>query len=372
MTDSGPIPFLNLLDANAELESDLLMAYNRVMRRGQFILGDEVNAFEEEFAAYLGVRFCVGVANGLDALHLLLRAYGIGQGDEVIVPSNTFIATWFAVSAVGATPIPVEPSEKTFNIDPKLIESAITSRTRAIIPVHLYGQTADMRPIGEIANKWGLKIIEDAAQAHGARYRGTYAGKLGDAAAFSFYPGKNLGAFGDAGAIVTNDKAVADKVRSLSNYGSSTKYHHDCQGLNSRLDELQASFLRVKLKKLDEWNQIRASVADVYGRGLRRAANLILPEIPDWADPVWHLYVVRHPRRDLLQQYLKRLDISTLIHYPIPPHRSGAYYGASGSAISLPIAERLAAEVISLPMGPKVKPSEVSRVIESIVEFCNA
>ncbi len=348
-----------------ELREELDAAYRHVMESGWFILGKEVEAFESEFAAYCGVKHCIGVGNGLDALHLILRVYGIGDGDEVIVPSNTYIATWLAVSYAGATPVPVEPDERTYNIKPDLIEAAITKRTKAILPVHLYGQPADMDPINKIAHKHGLKVVEDAAQAHGARYKGKRTGNLGHAAGFSFYPGKNLGALGDGGAVVTNDDDVAEKVKLLRNYGSKLKYHNEVKGYNSRLDELQAALLRVKLTKLDEWNERRRVVVRHYLDELAPFQDLILPFVPEWSEPVWHLFVVRHPQRDELQKRLASAKIDTLIHYPIPPHKSKAY--REFDTISLPLSEKLAATVLSLPMGPHLNETQSSKVISAII-----
>jgi dTDP-4-amino-4,6-dideoxygalactose transaminase len=339
------VPFLDFVGPYEELKAELDESYFRFMRSAWYILGREVEAFEQEFAEYCGVRYCVGVGNGLEALHLILRGYGIGAGDEVIVPSNTYIATWLAVSYAGATPVPVEPNPETFNIDPARIEAAITARTKAIMPVHLYGQPADMDPIMELARRRGLKVIEDNAQAQGARYKGRRTGSLGDAAGNSFYPGKNLGALGDAGAVTTNDAELADRLRTLRNYGSKQKYYNDHKGYNSRLDELQAAFLRVKLKRLDEWNGRRRAVAARYQAELPRAA-LGLPAAPAWAEPVWHLFVVRHKERDVLQQKLTEAGVGTLIHYPVPPHLSGAYADMrmrNGSVLSLPIGPHLTA-----------------------------
>lgn len=319
------VPFLNLKAPYLELQQDLDAAYGRVMESGWYILGQEVEAFEAEFAAYCGTQYCIGVGNGLEALHLILRAMEIGPGDEVIVPANTYIATWLAVSYAGAIPVPVEPDEKTYNINPKQIEAAITPNTKAILAVHLYGQPANMDLINEIARHYKLKVIEDAAQAHGSRYKGQRVGGLGDAAGFSFYPGKNLGALGDGGAVTTNDYELANKIRLLRNYGSRVKYLNEVKGFNSRLDELQAAFLRVKLTKLDEWNTRRAKVANQYLEKLSCLTDLILPSVPAWAEPVWHLFVVRHPKRFDLEKHLKNSGIGTLVHYPIPPHLSGAY-----------------------------------------------
>lgn len=346
------IPFLDLRAAYLELQDELDAAHHRVMESGWFILGPEVEAFEAEFAAYCEAKHCVGVGNGLDALHLILRAMDIGPGDEVIVPAHTFIATWLAVSYAGATPAPVDIDEKTYNIDPALIEAAITEKTKAIMPVHLYGQPANMDAIKQIAHKYKLRVIEDAAQAHGARYKGKRVGGLGDAAGFSFYPGKNLGAMGDGGAIVTNDNELAERVQVLRNYGSKIKYHHDKKGLNTRLDELQAALLRVKLRRLDKWNERRRQVAAHYLDKMCSKDDLPLPFVAEWAEPVWHLFVIRYAQRDALQAAMTRADIDTLIHYPIPPHLSDAYRDMAYKAGAFPLTEKLSSEVLSLPMGP--------------------
>lgn len=363
------IPFLDLKAAYQELRDELDAAYRRVMESGWFILGEEVEAFEREFADYCDAKHCIGVGNGLEALHLILRGYGIGAGDEVIVPANTYIATWLAISYAGATPIPVEPDMRTYNIDPTLIERAITSRTRAIMPVHLYGQPADMDPILLLAHQYGLKVIEDAAQAHGACYRGRRAGSLGDAAGFSFYPGKNLGAMGDAGAIVTNDDGLADRVQMLRNYGSRIKYYNEMKGFNSRLDSLQAAFLGVKLKYLDGWNQRRKTVAAQYMESLAAIPDLTLPFLPDWAEPVWHLFVVRHPQRDALQRHLTQAGIGALIHYPVPPHLSGAYSELGFKKGSMPLTEKIAETCLSLPIYPKISDNYTEQVIQMIKLF---
>jgi dTDP-4-amino-4,6-dideoxygalactose transaminase len=361
------VPFLDLQAPYIELKTELDAAYLRVMESGWYILGKEVDAFENEFAAYCETKYCIGVGNGLEALHLILRAMDIGTGDEVIVPANTYIASWLAVSQVGATLIPVEPDEKTYNIDPLLIESALTNRTKAIMAVHLYGQPADMDAINEIAARHNLKVIEDAAQAHGAKYKNRRVGSLGDAAGFSFYPTKNLGAIGDAGAVTTNNPELADKIRLLRNYGSRVKYENEIQGYNSRLDELQAAFLRVKLAKLDEWNARRTSVAMHYLETLNKHLNLTLPFVPEWAEPVWHLFVVRHPNRYNLEQYLQQNNIATLIHYPVPPHLSNAYskYGNLGS---FPVSEMLSKEILSLPMGSHISNQQIDAVTKAILE----
>ena len=363
------VPFLNLKAPYQELQLELDAAYSRVMGSGWYILGEEVEAFEEEFAAYCGVKHCIGVANGLDALHLILRACSINSGDEVIVPANTFIATWLAVSYAGAKIVPVEPDKRTYNIDPALIKSAITKHTKAIIPVHLYGQPADMDPICAIAEEYGLIVITDSAQAHGALYKGQKTGSLGDAAGWSFYPGKNLGAFGDAGAVTTNDNDLAEKVRRLRNYGSQVKYYNEVKGFNSRLDPLQAAFLRVKINHLDKWNARRAQVAQAYLDGFEGLAGLTLPHVPDWAQPSWHLFVVRHPRRDMLQEHLAQAGISTLIHYPVPPHLQQAYREMELPEGTFPVTEAIHREVLSLPMGPHLSDMEVEQVISEVKSF---
>ncbi|MFO1431414.1 MAG: DegT/DnrJ/EryC1/StrS family aminotransferase [Candidatus Competibacteraceae bacterium] len=358
-----PVPFLDLKSPHLKLYPELETAFKRVVQSGWYILGQEVEAFEQEFAAYCETEHCVGVGNGLEALHLILRAYGIGPGDEVIVPANTYIATWLAVSYAGARPVPVEPDERTYNLDPALIEAAITPRTRAILPVHLYGQPADMDPIEAIAARHDLKVIEDAAQAHGARYKGRRVGGLGDATGFSFYPGKNLGALGDGGAVVTNDADLAKKVRVLRNYGSQVKYHNEVKGFNSRLDELQAALLRVKLPHLDDWNERRRQAARMYLEQLTDT-DLGLPWVPEWAEPVWHLFVVRHPQRDALQQRLQQAGIGTMIHYPIPPHLQPAYAEMGFGEGTFPVTEAIHREVLSLPMGPHVELIQQDQVIQ--------
>ena len=359
------IPFLDLQAAYLELKEEIDSAVARVLNSGWYILGPEVEAFETEFADYCGVSHCVGVANGLDALTLALRALDIGPGDEVIVPSNTYIATWLAVSAVGATPVPVEPDPATYNIDPRRIEAAITPRTKALLPVHLYGQPADLDPILAIARQHKLKVVEDAAQAHGARYKNKRIGGHGDIVCWSFYPGKNLGALGDAGAITTNDVYLADKIQVLRNYGSRVKYVNEVPGVNSRLDPLQAAVLRVKLKVLDKWAERRQAIAALYSKQLIET-GLVLPVVPEWADPAWHLYVVRSTERDALQSRLQDAGIGTLIHYPIPPHRQQAYAHLDMAPKSLPVAEKLAAEVLSLPMGPHLSSKQAQQVVEAV------
>jgi dTDP-4-amino-4,6-dideoxygalactose transaminase len=358
------IPFLDLKAPYLELKDELDEAIQRVVSSGWFIGGPEVDHFEADFAAYCGVDHAVGLANGLDALHLALRAMGVGAGDEVIVPSNTYIATWLAVVQCGATPVPVEPDEKTYNIDPLLIEAAITSKTKVILPVHLYGQPADLDPILEIARKHGLRVLEDGAQAHGAHYKGKRLGGHGDAVAWSFYPGKNLGAMGDAGAVTTNDPELADRIKVLRNYGSRVKYVNEVQGYNSRLDPLQAAILRVKLAYLDEWNARRSVLAKQYQKGLA-TSGLILPTVPEWADPVWHLYVVRHTNRDGFQKQLESQGVSTLIHYPIPPHLQGAFAGMGYKKGDFPISERIHNEIVSLPISPSLTVAQGEQVVKS-------
>lgn len=362
------IPFLDMKSPYLELQAELDSAWQRVMRSGWYILGQEVTAFEQEFARYVDVKHCVGVGNGLEALHLILRAYEIGPGDEVIVPANTYIATWLAVSYAGATLVPVEPVERTYNLDPARIEAALTPRTRAILVVHLYGQTAAMDEINAIARKHGLKVIEDAAQAHGARYQDKMAGNLGEAAGWSFYPGKNLGALGDGGAVTTNDDALADRIRTLRNYGSKVKYYNLEKGFNSRLDELQAALLRAKLPHLDEWNARRARIADFYLESLRDT-GLILPHVPEGMTPCWHLFVVRSPQRDALQAHLKQHGIGTMIHYPVPPHLQEAYRELGLPPGSFPLSEAIHREALSLPMGPHLSLEDAARVVEALRAF---
>lgn len=356
------IPFLDLKAPYLELKEELDEAISRVVSSGWFIGGSEVEQFEADYAQYTGAVHAVGVANGLDALHLALRAMDVGSGDEVIVPSNTYIATWLAVSQCGAVPVPVEPDVRTYNIDPALLELAITPRTKVILPVHLYGQPADMDPILAIARKHGLRVLEDGAQAHGARYKGQRLGAHGDAVAWSFYPGKNLGAMGDGGAVTTNDPQIADRLRVLRNYGSREKYVNQVQGYNSRLDPLQAAILSVKLARLDEWNARRSALAARYSQGLSGGC-VVLPYVPDWAEPAWHLYVVQHPQRDTLLRHMGEAGIGTLIHYPIPPHLQQAYAEMAHIPKAFPIAERIAKQCCSLPMGPHLQPEDAEMVI---------
>ncbi len=360
------VPFLDLKAAYLELKDEIDAAVARVLNSGWYILGEEVEAFEAEWAEYCGARYCVGVGNGLDAITLSLRALGIEAGDEVIVPSNTYIATWLAVTAVGARIIPVEPDPVTYTIDPTRIAEAITPATKAILPVHLYGQPADLDPILALARKYSLAVIEDAAQAHGARYKGQRIGAHGDVVCWSFYPGKNLGAMGDAGAITTNRQDIAERVKLLRNYGSRVKYVNELQGVNSRLAPLQAAVLRVKLKYLDEWNARRATIAAMYLAELCDLPGLVLPYVPASVEPVWHLFVVRHPQRDKLQSCLEKHGVGTLIHYPIPPHCQEAYSGLELQKGTFPISERLAAEVLSLPIGPHLSIMEVQQVVATL------
>ena len=360
------IPFLDLKAINLSHADGLRAAFERVLASGWYVLGKEVERFEQAFAAYSGGGHAIGVANGLDAIMLALKAWGIGPGDEVIVPSNTFIATWLAVSQVGATPVPVEPDAATFNLDPDRVEAALTPRTRAIVAVHLYGQPADMDPLRALATRHGLKLLEDAAQAHGARYKGRRTGSLGDAAAFSFYPGKNLGALGDGGAIVTSDAALDIDLRTYRNYGSRQKYHNLVQGFNSRLDELQAAFLSVKLATLDADNAARRAIAAHYDALLGGIDGLGLPHVPDWAEPVWHLYVVRHPQRDALAARLAEQGIGTIVHYPVAPHLQECYAGLGFKAGDFPIAEAIHREVLSLPIGPTMTLEQAEAVAQAI------
>jgi dTDP-4-amino-4,6-dideoxygalactose transaminase len=363
------VPFLDLKQPHQELRAEMDAACQRVIESGWFLLGQELDSFEKAYATYTGTQHCIGVANGLEALHLILRALDIGAGDEVIVPSNTYIATWLAVTYAGAKLVPVEPDPRTYNLDPKRIEAAITPRTKAIMPVHLYGQAADMGPINEVAARHKLWVVDDAAQAHAARYQGRQVGGLAHATGWSFYPGKNLGALGDAGAVTTNDSAIAEKLRYLRNYGSKVKYQNKYLGFNSRLDELQSAFLKAKLPKLEEWNQRRAKIAALYLERLQGLPNLILPYVPDWAAPAWHLFVIRHPRRDALAAFLKEQGIDTLIHYPLPPHLQEAYQNLGMKAGDFPISEAIHREVLSLPIGPHMAWEQAVYVADKVRQF---
>ena len=363
------IPFLSFPPQHAPLREAMATAFTRVYDSNWYVLGEEVKAFEQEYAAFNRVGHCVGVANGLDALVLALRVLGIGPGDEVIVPSNTYIATWLAVTQVGATVVPVEPDPATSNLDPSRLEAAITARTRAVMPVHLYGQACVMGPIMEIARRYNLRVVEDNAQAQGAAYEGGLTGSFGDVNGTSFYPGKNLGALGDAGAVTTNDAGLAHQVQVLRNYGSQQKYYNEVVGYNSRLDELQAALLRTKLPHLPEWTAQRQQVAAWYDEQLAGIAGLRLPHTAPGATHVYHLYVVHHDRRDALQQHLTEQGIGTLIHYPVPPHRQQAYAGLNLAAGRFPIAESLAATCLSLPMWPGMTETHVSAVADALRRF---
>lgn len=362
------IPFVTFLPMEKELNNDLRDAFDRVFTRSWYIDGVEDKAFEKAFAEYCGTKYCVGVGNGLDALMLALKALDIGKGDEVIVPSNTYIATALAVTYVGAQPVFVEPDIRTFNINPELIEIAITEKTKAIMPVHLYGQACDMDPIMEIAHKYGLKVVEDCAQAHGATYKGQKVGTFGDAAGFSFYPGKNLGALGDAGALVTNDKGLADKVRALGNYGSDYKYHHIYKGNNSRLDELQAAFLAVKLPRLERMNAERRRIAQLYTEGIKNP-KVVTPYVPENCVPVWHIYGIRCAERDTLEKHLNEKGIGTNKHYPIPMHLQECYRDLNISKGTLLIAEEISNTELSIPMYYGMTDEEIQFVIDAINEF---
>lgn len=360
------VPFLDLKPTYLELQTEIEDAVQRVLRSGSYIGGGEVEAFENAYADFCGARHVVGVANGLDALKLALLALDVGPGDEVIVPSHTFIATWLAVSQCGATPVPVEPTESGFNIDPEQVAAHITPRTKGIIPVHLYGEPADLAPLIDLANRHGLFVLEDAAQAHGAVYRGRRIGSHGHAVAWSFYPGKNLGAFGDGGAVSTNDETLARRVRMLGNYGSRTKYVNDVIGYNSRLDPIQAAILCAKLPRIDEWNARRSAIAELYSQAL--GAHVTTPAAPqERQGHVWHLYVIRHPERDRLQQQLSETGVTTLIHYPRPPHLQEAYAPLGLGAGSFPRAEQYAATLLSLPIGPHLTPLHVDQVIDAVM-----
>lgn len=362
------VPFVSFLPMELELDESLRSAFERVYKRSWYIEGEEDAAFEKAFAAFIGARYCVGCGNGLDALMLALKALGIGNGDEVIVPSNTYIATALAVTYTGATPVFVEPDIRTYNLDPNRLEAAITPKTKAVMPVHLYGQSCDMNPILAIAKKYGLKIVEDCAQAHGATYNGKKIGTFGDAAGFSFYPGKNLGALGDAGAVITNDEGLAATIRALGNYGSDRKYHHIYKGYNSRLDELQAAFLLAKLPHLERMNQARRRIADLYLAGIKNP-DIVLPYVIPEATPVWHVFAVRCNQRDKLADHLKEAGIGTNRHYPIPMHLQGAYRDLGIAQGSLPIAEKISATQLSLPMYYGMTDEQIEYVIDKLNAF---
>ena len=362
------VPFVSFLPMERELDTELRGAFDRVFSRSWYIEGKEDEAFEQAFAAYCGTQYCIGVGNGLDALMLVLKAMDIGEGDEVIVPSNTYIATALAVTYVGARPVFVEPELKTFNIDPARIGAAITPKTKAIMPVHLYGRACDMDPIMEIAKKYNLRVIEDCAQAHGATYKGQKVGTFGDAAGFSFYPGKNLGALGDAGAVVTNDPDIAAKVRALGNYGSDYKYHHIYKGNNSRLDELQAAFLSAKLPLLEKMNAERRRIAGLYLAGMKNP-EVVLPYVSDECVPVWHIFGVRCARREELEKFLNERGIGTNKHYPIPMHLQECYRDLGYKEGDFPIAEEISRTELSLPMFYGITEEQIRAVIDAVNEF---
>lgn len=363
------VPILDLKPAYEELRAELDSAYHRVMDSGRLLLGPELEAFESEYARSVGTAQTIGVANGLDALQLVLTAWGVGPGDEVIVPSNGYIATWLAVTHTGAKPIPCEPNPLTYNLDPNRLAAVITPRTKAVLPIHLYGQTADMPAIHAIAARHDLFVLEDAAQSHGARCHEKAAGAWGDAAGVSFYPSKNLGALADAGAITTDDLPLAERLRHLRNYGSKVRYQHDYLGVNSRLSELQAAFLRVKLRRLPEWNLRRTRLAAQYLACLDGVGDVVRPFVPSWAEPAWHLFVIRTAHRTALQEHLTRCDVGTQVHYPTPPHLTRAYDSLGGKRGDYPIAEALADEVLSLPIGPHISEQQVEHVCASIRSF---
>jgi dTDP-4-amino-4,6-dideoxygalactose transaminase len=363
------VPFLNFSPMHSAIRAEMQEAFSRVYDSNWFVLGKEVELFESAYAEFNNTKFAVGMSNGLDALHLSLKACGIGEGDEVIVPSNTYIATVLAVSYVGATPVFVEPNIETYNIDPSLIEKVITSKTKAIMPVHLYGQACEMQAIMDIAQKHKLFVIEDNAQSQGAVFNGKLTGSWGDCNATSFYPGKNLGALGDAGAITTNSDELAQKVKVFRNYGSQKKYYNEVIGHNMRLDELQAALLSVKLKKLPEWTKQRQTIASWYGDALKGIDGLVLPKITEGASHVYHLYVIRTERRDLLQKYLNNKGIGTLIHYPIPPHLQEAYQNLGYQKGDFPIAEEIAETALSLPLWPGMEQHHVDVIVQAIKEF---
>ena len=362
------VPYMSFLPVERELDEDLRRAFDRVLSRSWYIHGEEDKAFEKAFADYCGAKYCIGVGNGYDALMLVCKAIGIGGDDEVIVPSNTFIATVLAVTNAGAVPVFVEPDPDTYNMDPAKIEGVITEKTKAIMPVHLYGQPCDMDPILALADKYGLFVIEDCAQAHGAKYKGQRVGTFGDAAGFSFYPGKNLGALGDAGAVVTNSRELADKVRALGNYGSDYKYHHIYQGMNSRLDELQAAFLAAKLPYLDKMNRVRRRIADRYLHEIQND-RVILPIVPDYAEPVWHIFGVRCRDRDKLEMWLNQKGIGTNKHYPIPIHLQECYKDLGYKKEDFPIAEEISRTELSIPVYYGMTDDEVDYVIEAVNSF---
>jgi dTDP-4-amino-4,6-dideoxygalactose transaminase len=364
------VPFLSFSPQHDPIRSQVLAAIAEVYDRQWYVLGEQVTAFETEYSVFNHVNKTIGVANGLDALHLALEALGVQAGDEIIVPSNTYIATWLAISFVGATPVPVEPNPYTYNLDPARLEAAITSRTKGIMPVHLYGQACEMGPIMNVAQRHGLWVVEDNAQAQGATWEGGLAGSFGRVNGTSFYPGKNLGALGDAGAVTTNDEVIAAKIRTLRNYGSQQKYYNEVIGHNSRLDELQAAVLRIKLQHLPNWTAQRQAVAALYNQYLANIDDIMLPVVAPGATHVYHLFVVRTAaRRDALQQHLTQAGIGTLIHYPVPPHQQQAYAHMAIPAGTYPIAEELAATSLSLPMWPGMTEAHVAAVAAAVRSF---
>ena len=373
MAELPPVQFLDIGATYRELRAEIDAAHASVLSSGWYLLGERLDRFEHDFASYVGAAACVGVASGMDALCLALRALEVGPGDEVLVPSNTYIATWLAVSAVGAVPVPVEPDPDTANLDASGLQAALTGRTRAVLPVHLYGRAAPIDEIVAFARRHDLVVVEDAAQAHGARHAGRRIGASGDAVAWSFYPGKNLGAFADAGAVTTDDAEVADRVRLLRNYGSRVKYHNEVRGVNSRMDELSAAVLAVKLPVLDEWNARRTAIAATYRRELDDLDGIVVPPAghvgADGTDDcVWHQFVIRSDRRDELCAGLEAKGVPTLIHYPVPPHLQPAYADLGLEAGSLPVAERWASTVLSLPIGPHLPDADVERVVLAVRE----
>ena len=365
--NSDRIPFLDLKSTYLELKEKIDFKINHVLNSGSYILGEEVDHFERNYSAYCGSRFCISTANGLDSIALTLKAIGIGAGDEVIVPAFTFIATWLGVSQTGATPVGVDADPTTYNIDVAKIEEAISDKTKAILAVHLYGQPSDLDRLKEISDKYGIALIEDAAQAHGARYKGTKIGSFGDAVTWSFYPGKNLGAFGDGGSVTTNNQDISESIRLLRNYGSTVKYEHKTKGFNSRLDPIQAAVLSCKLEILDEWNSRRKDVANLYLAGINNS-ELTMPYVPDWADPSWHLFVVQHPHREYFINKMHAVGITTLIHYPKCPHLQDAYAN-DGVYKNFSVAESLSSRVVSLPIGPHLSNEQVAYIIEKINEI---
>jgi dTDP-4-amino-4,6-dideoxygalactose transaminase len=360
------VPFLDLKAMREELGGELEQAVTRAVESGWYLLGPELEAFERDFAAYCGARHCVGVASGMSAIELALQAAGVGPGDEVIVPAYTWTATWLAVSRTGAEPVGVDVLDATYNIDPSLIEAAITDRTAAIVPVHLRGEPADLDAIGSIAAAADLLVVEDAAQAAGAAHRGRRIGSIGDATAFSFYPTKNLGALGDAGAVTTDDDELAERLRRLRNYGMRDRYEIEEAGVNSRLSEIQAAVLRLLLPRLDGWNQRRGALAETYRSALAGHDAIALPTPPAWAEPVWHLFVIGHPERERCQQELAAAGIETLVHYPLLPHQTGPYREKWPQG-SFPVAERLSARALSLPLYPQLTPTSCERVAAAVL-----